>query len=416
MERKLASVQRVLAIDPIPGADAIEAVRINGWQCVVKKGTFAVGDRGVYFEIDAIPPDTPTYSFLWTPKGAPPGSVPRPPKMRIRTIKLRGSLSQGLLLPLAEAGVHADTPDGTNVTELLGVGKYEPPLPAAEVRRAVLWQEVGPRRGVALGVLPPPSGPARGALDARSGPFGIRVGRAGGVAGVEPVRAPLQHAPEADEQRGFLPGGGLPLGFGGQALPAPAQVGRGLVPAHAGHRGVGLQVSARQLRRPRHARPARPLPPFGVPQVLARVPAGVHEHLVPRPCHRLDIHLERRESDGARRGQERPGGRRDEGHVGEPRTRVGTMGEDVRRERILHRPAGAEEQGQEGLEGGAAEGGAALWPDRRRHGGVDMARFYPPDGGAPNLPGANTAGHGAPSTSASATCRAVSGASRMPFR
>lgn len=130
MERKLASVQRVLAIDPIPGADAIEAVRINGWQCVVKKGTFAVGDRGVYFEIDAIPPETPTYAFLWTPKGAPPGSVPRPPKMRIRTMKLRGCLSQGLLLPLAEAGVHADTPDGTNVTELLGVGRYEPPLPA----------------------------------------------------------------------------------------------------------------------------------------------------------------------------------------------------------------------------------------------------------------------------------------------
>lgn len=129
MERKLASVQRVLAVESIPGADAIEAVRINGWQCVTKKGEFNVGDRGVYFEIDAIPPDAPAYRFLWTPKGAVPGSVPRPPKMRIRTLRLRGCLSQGLLLPLEAAGVPGDTADGTDVTAFLGVGKYEAPLP-----------------------------------------------------------------------------------------------------------------------------------------------------------------------------------------------------------------------------------------------------------------------------------------------
>ncbi len=130
MARKLASVQRVLAIDPIPNADAIESIRINGWQCVAKKGEFAVGDLGVYFEIDAIPPDEPAYRFLWTPKGAAPGSVPRPPTQRIRTIRLRGSLSQGLLLPLHVAGVPAGTPEGEDLTEQLGVGKDEPPLPS----------------------------------------------------------------------------------------------------------------------------------------------------------------------------------------------------------------------------------------------------------------------------------------------
>lgn len=130
MERKLASVQRVLAVESIPGADAIEAVRINGWQCVTKKGEFNVGDRGVYFEIDAVPPDAPAYRFLWTPRGAEPGTVARPEKMRIRTLRLRGCLSQGLLLPLEAAGVPADAEDGTDVTALLGVGKYEPPLPA----------------------------------------------------------------------------------------------------------------------------------------------------------------------------------------------------------------------------------------------------------------------------------------------
>lgn len=129
MKRKLASVQRVLEIVAIAGADAIEAVRINGWQCVVKKGTFAPGDRGVFFEIDSIPADTPAYRFLWTPKGGSSVEGVRPLKFRIRSMTLRGCLSQGLLLPLAEAGVPADTADGTDVTELLDVGKYEPALP-----------------------------------------------------------------------------------------------------------------------------------------------------------------------------------------------------------------------------------------------------------------------------------------------
>jgi RNA ligase (TIGR02306 family) len=129
MERKLASVQRVLEIVPIAGADAIEAVRINGWQCVVKKGAFAVGDRGVFFEIDAIPPDLAPLRFLWTSKGAEPTEGTRPAKFRIRTMKLRGCLSQGLLLAPAELGLPADLPDGDDLTASLGVGKYEPPIP-----------------------------------------------------------------------------------------------------------------------------------------------------------------------------------------------------------------------------------------------------------------------------------------------
>ena len=129
MQRKLASVQRVLDIVPIVGADAIEAVRINGWQCVVKKNTFAVGDRGVFFEIDAVPPDLPAYRFLWTPKNTAPAEGARPEKFRIRTMTLRGCLSQGLFLPLAEAGLPDDVPDGEDVSARLGVTKYDPPLP-----------------------------------------------------------------------------------------------------------------------------------------------------------------------------------------------------------------------------------------------------------------------------------------------
>ena len=126
MERKLASVQRALEIVPIEGADAIELVRINGWQCVTKKGEFKVGDLGVFLEIDAIPPDTSTFQFLWMAKD---GSVPpRPDKFRLRTKKLRGALSQGLFLPLDWFDLGAVNA-GDDVTEALGVTKYEPPLP-----------------------------------------------------------------------------------------------------------------------------------------------------------------------------------------------------------------------------------------------------------------------------------------------
>lgn len=76
MKRKLASVQRVLDVLPIEGADAIERVQINGWQCVVKKGAFAVGDRGVFFEIDAIPPTCPRTAF------SGPRRAPRPSRAR----------------------------------------------------------------------------------------------------------------------------------------------------------------------------------------------------------------------------------------------------------------------------------------------------------------------------------------------
>lgn len=136
MKRKLASVQRVLEVLPIQGADAIEAVRINGWQCVVKKNTFAVGDRGVFFEIDAVPPDLAQYRFLWAVKGVASAEGQRPEKFRIRTMTLRGCLSQGLFLPLREVDLGDDVPDGEDVSERLGVAKYDPPMPqgAGELR------------------------------------------------------------------------------------------------------------------------------------------------------------------------------------------------------------------------------------------------------------------------------------------
>lgn len=115
--RSLASVQTIVAKYPIENADKIESVRILGWNCVVKKeDNFQVGDKVVYVEVDSIMPDKPEFDFLRDSKGV---------MKKLRTIRLRGVISQGLVLPLSVLpdGEYAE---GQDVTEVLGVTKYEP--------------------------------------------------------------------------------------------------------------------------------------------------------------------------------------------------------------------------------------------------------------------------------------------------
>jgi RNA ligase (TIGR02306 family) len=136
MERKLASVQIIKEIRPIPGADAIELCIVKGWQCVSKKGEFKVGDTCVYFEIDSFLPIEDKYEFL---RKSSYKSIKRPDDsimeegFRLKTIKLRGQISQGLVLPidiLELGGNDTEFQIGENVTEKLNVTKYDPPLPA----------------------------------------------------------------------------------------------------------------------------------------------------------------------------------------------------------------------------------------------------------------------------------------------
>ena len=63
-ERQLATVRRIVAVDPIPGADAIEVATVSGWKVVIKKGEFVPGDLAVYCEIDSFLPIRPEYEFL----------------------------------------------------------------------------------------------------------------------------------------------------------------------------------------------------------------------------------------------------------------------------------------------------------------------------------------------------------------
>lgn len=125
--RKLASVRKVRNITPIEGADFIELAVVDGWQCVVKKDEFKIGDLGVYFEIDSFLPIEERYEFLrkgsYRKLGEEEG-------FRLKTIKLRGEVSQGLILPLKTfPELPKDIAVGTDVTERLKVQKYEKPIP-----------------------------------------------------------------------------------------------------------------------------------------------------------------------------------------------------------------------------------------------------------------------------------------------
>jgi len=105
----LASVQKILSITPIIGADAIETATVLGWQVVVKKGEYNVGDLCVYIQIDTIVPNKPEFEFL------------RERSFRVRTIKLRKQVSQGLIVPLPVGKFK----EGDDVTDLFGIKKYE---------------------------------------------------------------------------------------------------------------------------------------------------------------------------------------------------------------------------------------------------------------------------------------------------
>lgn len=141
--RKLATVRRIDDMLPIEGADAIVLVKLDGWQCIAKVGEFTgPGDLCIYFEIDSHLPLSPQYEHIRARAFKRMGEREG---LRIKTIKLRGQLSQGLALPLSmfpdlqEEWSHTFNLEfdgdrtlkhGDDVSELLDVQKYEPPVPA----------------------------------------------------------------------------------------------------------------------------------------------------------------------------------------------------------------------------------------------------------------------------------------------
>ena len=126
--RKLATIRKIDELRPIPEADAIECAVIGGWTVVVKRGEFSEGDLAVYCEIDSWIPHA-LAPFL--SKGKEPRVYDGIAGERLRTMKLRGQLSQGLLLNLDAVIPQTNSfVEGDDVSELLGIVKYEAPVPA----------------------------------------------------------------------------------------------------------------------------------------------------------------------------------------------------------------------------------------------------------------------------------------------
>ena len=143
--RKLATIRKIDELRPIEGADAIECAVVGGWNVVVKKGEFIAGNLAVYLEIDSFVP-TALAPFL-TKAGHFPksfsvtnedGTVTTVEGERLKTIRLRGQLSQGLLLKpgvvdnaaFKLGDIEFPCVEGLDVTEYLGIVKWEKPVPA----------------------------------------------------------------------------------------------------------------------------------------------------------------------------------------------------------------------------------------------------------------------------------------------
>lgn len=125
MSRKLASIQKIVSLQSIKDADKIELATVLGWHVVVSKSeNYKIGDLVCYIEVDSQCPPTPIFEFL------------KDRKYRVRTIKLKGQVSQGLIIPLS-ALPEGKYKEGQDVTDILGITKYDP---QAELEAKLLEQ------------------------------------------------------------------------------------------------------------------------------------------------------------------------------------------------------------------------------------------------------------------------------------
>lgn len=143
-KRKLVSICTIENITPIEGADKIELAQIGGWQAVVKKDEFKIGDEVFYAEIDSMLPleDSRFASFAVHNKKMQDGILYH----RVKTVKLRGQISQGIIFPLSiwnpEDGDLEKIKSETNsFAEYFKIVKYEEPVKLSGNQKLTNWPD-----------------------------------------------------------------------------------------------------------------------------------------------------------------------------------------------------------------------------------------------------------------------------------
>ncbi|ADF58192.1 Putative RNA ligase [Pseudomonas phage JG004] len=123
-DRVLARVVRIDDVKTHPNADSLDLALVGGWQCVIKRGEYQAGDLAIYIEVDSmVPVDNPIFEFLRGRNRVEQGGKEY---SRIKTMKLRKELSQGLIVPVHAAGSPEPKVD-EDVTDRMGILKYVKP-------------------------------------------------------------------------------------------------------------------------------------------------------------------------------------------------------------------------------------------------------------------------------------------------
>ena len=139
------TVKRILAIELHPNADALDVVAIDGYRSVVRSGQFETGDLVAYIPEDSVLPEWLLKRLGFWDRKKNRGTLHGKEGNRVKAIRLRGELSQGICYPIhedgdehgllfTEAGISYSAPrarEGDDVAERLGITKYEPPIPVA---------------------------------------------------------------------------------------------------------------------------------------------------------------------------------------------------------------------------------------------------------------------------------------------
>ena len=130
VQRKLASIKRIDSISSIVNADNLECAKVGGWNVVIPKNTYTEGELIAFIEIDSFVPNA-VAPFL-TKQGNEPKEYLGIKGERIRTIKLRGVISQGLIIKAPEGafydqetGLIQEYKEGLDLTAFYGIKKWE---------------------------------------------------------------------------------------------------------------------------------------------------------------------------------------------------------------------------------------------------------------------------------------------------